>query len=48
VLVDDNQVDYWDTPWEIEAHGREKGLFTRFKQQYSLMDFYKRPTHGDG
>lgn len=48
VEVDDNQVDYWDTPWEIEAHGREKGLFTRFKQHYGLMDMYKRPTHGDG
>lgn len=23
--------DYWDLPWEIEAHGREAGLYTRFK-----------------
>ena len=26
--VDD--VDYWTQPWEIEAHGREKGLYFRF------------------
>lgn len=25
-LVNDDEVDYWDLPWEIEAHGREKGL----------------------
>lgn len=47
VQVDDNQVDYWDAPWEIEAHGREKGLFTRFKHHYKLEGLYKRPTHGD-
>ena len=23
-------LDYWDSPWEIEAHGREKGLYIRF------------------
>lgn len=22
--------DYWDLPWEIEAHGRELGLFIRW------------------
>jgi len=27
-------VDYWDLPWEIEAHGRERGLFTRLCLQY--------------
>lgn len=25
-LVNEDLVDYWDLPWEIEAHGREKGL----------------------
>ena len=24
--IDDGKVPYWDLPWEIEAHGREKGL----------------------
>lgn len=45
--ISEEQVDYWDQPWEIEAHGREKGLFTRFKHHYNLLDFYKRPTYGD-
>lgn len=47
ITVSDEQVDYWDAPWEIEAHGREKGLFTRFKHHYGLLDYYKRPEHGD-
>lgn len=29
-------MDYWDSPWEIEAHGREKGLYTRFCETYGL------------
>lgn len=28
--IDENKVDYWDLPFEIEAYGREKGLWTRF------------------
>lgn len=28
--VDYLLVNYWDHPWEIEAHGREKGLYYRF------------------
>ena len=24
--IDDGNIEYWDLPWEIEAHGREKGL----------------------
>jgi hypothetical protein len=31
-IFDDDEVDYWDTPWEIEAHGREKGLYYKFLQ----------------
>ena len=30
-LVKPNQ-EYWDHPWEIEAHGRETGLFVRWAQ----------------
>jgi len=29
-------VDYWDLPWEIEAHGREIGLFVRWAEKYNL------------
>ena len=25
--VDPDDVNYWDRPWEIEAHGRPLGLF---------------------
>ena len=27
----DEDVEYWDLPWEIEAYGRERGLYERFK-----------------
>jgi hypothetical protein len=26
---DREETNYWDLPWEIEAHGRERGLFYR-------------------
>jgi hypothetical protein len=28
--VASKELDYWDQPWEIEAHGREKGLYYKF------------------
>ena len=28
---DIKKIDYWDLPWEIEAYGREKGLYFRFR-----------------
>jgi hypothetical protein len=28
--------EYWDQPWEIEAHGRECGLFVRWAQENNL------------
>jgi len=27
---DESKTSYWDLPWEIEAHGRECGLFVRW------------------
>lgn len=27
-----SDVDYWDLPWEIEAHGRERGLYFRYRE----------------
>ena len=30
--------DYWDLPWEIEAYGRELGLYIKFKDYYDLTD----------
>ena len=32
----DNDSDYWDLPWEIEAHGREIGLFVRWAEAAGL------------
>ena len=29
-VYDLNEVDYWDLPWEIDASGRELGLYIRF------------------
>jgi len=28
--------EYWDRPWEIEAHGREVGLFVRWAEANNL------------
>jgi len=28
--------DYWEQPWEIEAHGREPGLFIRWTETNKL------------
>jgi len=30
------KTSYWDLPWEIEAHGRETGLFIRWAEQENL------------
>jgi hypothetical protein len=32
-LVDEDKIYYYDLPWEIEAHGREMGLYTRWKHR---------------
>ncbi len=34
--INEDKVDYWDLPFEIEAYGREKGLYTRFVIQEGL------------
>ena len=33
-----DSTNYWDLPWEIEANGREIGLFIRWAQQYGWAD----------
>ena len=38
--VNTNKVHYYDLPWEIEAHGREHGLFIRFVETYKLHDYF--------
>jgi len=34
--VNPNKTSYWDLPWEIEAHGRETGLFIRYCEANKL------------
>lgn len=36
---DPKKVSYWDLPWEIEAHGREVGLFIRYCEANKLGKF---------
>ena len=33
------KVSYWDLPWEIEAHGREVGLFIRWCEANDLGSY---------
>lgn len=32
VIVNEKEIHYYDTPWEIEAFGRELGLYNRLKE----------------
>jgi hypothetical protein len=32
-VINSEKVNYYDHPWEIEAHGRERGLFYRWVEQ---------------
>ena len=34
--VDTTKIDYWDTPWEIEAHGRAIGLVVQWTRKEKL------------
>ena len=40
-------VDYWDQPWEIEAHGYESGLFTKFAREEKLWNVFKGVSNPD-
>jgi hypothetical protein len=35
-IVNSNKVSYWDQPWEIEAMGREEGLFIQWIEKMDL------------
>ena len=37
--VDPDDVNYWDQPWEIEAHGRQLGLFIRYCEENNLSKY---------
>ena len=36
--VDTNKVNYWDQPWEIEAHGRAIGLVVQWAQDRKINE----------
>lgn len=36
---DTDKLNYWDRPWEIEAHGRELGLFIRWAEDNELAKY---------
>ena len=33
-----DNMDYWDYPWEIDAYGRQLGLFIRFCEEMGIAD----------
>ena len=39
--VDSDKVEYWIQPWEIDAYGREIGLFTKFAMAEKLWDVFE-------
>lgn len=44
--IDQNKVDYWNHPWEIDAYGREPGLlykFTVLNCLWHIFDEFKNP-----
>lgn len=36
-----DNIDYWEQPWEIEAHGMETGLFQKFAIKEKLWEVFK-------
>ena len=46
--VDSNNLDYYDHPWEIEAHGLEVGLFSKFAIKEKLWDVFEGINNPDG
>ena len=37
-FINPKTTEYWDLPWEIEAHGREVGLFIRWAQESGVAN----------
>lgn len=31
------RLDYWELPWEIEAHGRERGLYLKLMDHFDVI-----------
>lgn len=39
--VNSDDIDYWHHPWEIDAHGREDGLVTKFAVEECLWEVFQ-------
>lgn len=39
--INSDQVDYWDHPWELDAHGREIGLFYKYSVKNCLWEVFE-------
>lgn len=35
--IDETKMSYWELPWEIEAHGREKGMLISWMMDTTLL-----------
>lgn len=46
--VDSDTIDYWVQPWEVEAHGYEAGLFTKFAIKEKLWEVFTNVANPDG
>ena len=44
---DSDAVDYYKQPWEIDAYGRETGLFTEFAKREKLWNVFKDARNPD-
>ncbi len=42
-----NKCHYYDLPWEIEAHGREKGLYIRWVQKTAILSKKEKGVYFD-
>ena len=36
-LINTDKTDYWELPWEIEAHGRERGLYLNLMDHFDTI-----------
>lgn len=46
--VDSDSLDYYDHPWEIEAHGLEVSLFSKFAIKERLWNVFEGVNNPDG
>lgn len=40
-LIHEDALNYWECPWEIEAYGREQGLYVMFTEEFGIRDQFK-------